>query len=152
MNSEHTNQTAHEAGNHSTLKTIVTLVILLGCWVLWFMLSGGWFAALLLSVVGCLSAEYLGFKIFRGRRWFERLSVEHTGFSIWRIVLGTLFVLLVAALFILGRALQGLGICVVGVGLMVGLMADSLKAELAYLLAGLLLFSAGQLCLRKFKG
>jgi hypothetical protein len=34
---------------------------------------------------------------------------------------------------------------------MIGLSANNLKAELAYLLAGLLLFSAGQLCLRKFK-
>lgn len=51
----------------------------------------------------------------------------------------------------IGRILQGLGICVVGVGLLVGLNYGSLKSELAYLLSGLLLFSAGQLCLRKFK-
>jgi hypothetical protein len=44
---------------------------------------------------------------------------------------------------------MGLGICVVGVGLMVGLVYDSLKVELAYLLAGLLLFSAGQLFARR---
>jgi len=40
---------------------------------------------------------------------------------------------------------MGLGICVVGVGLMVGVMYNNLKVELAYLLAGLLLFSAGRL-------
>jgi hypothetical protein len=34
---------------------------------------------------------------------------------------------------------------------MIGLTYGDLKPELAYLLAGLLLFSAGQLCLRKFK-
>jgi hypothetical protein len=44
---------------------------------------------------------------------------------------------------------MGLGICVVGVGLLIGIQYDSLKAELAYLLAGLLLFSAGQLLTRK---
>ena len=44
---------------------------------------------------------------------------------------------------------MGLGICVVGVGLIIGLSYNSLKAELAYLLAGLLLFSAGQLLARK---
>ena len=44
---------------------------------------------------------------------------------------------------------MGLGICVVGVGLIIGLSYNSLKAELAYLLAGLLLFSAGQLMARK---
>ncbi len=44
---------------------------------------------------------------------------------------------------------MGLGICVVGVGLSIGLAYDSLRAELAYLLAGLLLFSAGQLLQRK---
>lgn len=35
---------------------------------------------------------------------------------------------------------------------MIGLSTDNLKPELAYLLIGLLLFSAGQLCLRKYKG
>lgn len=44
---------------------------------------------------------------------------------------------------------MGLGLCVVGVGLVIGLSYDSLKAELAYLIAGLLLFSAGQLLQRK---
>jgi hypothetical protein len=44
---------------------------------------------------------------------------------------------------------MGAGICVVGVGLLIGISYDSLKAELAYLLAGLLLFSAGQLISKK---
>lgn len=44
---------------------------------------------------------------------------------------------------------MGLGICVVGVGLIIGLSYHSLKAELAYLVAGLLLFSAGQLLVRR---
>ena len=44
---------------------------------------------------------------------------------------------------------MGLGICVVGVGLMVGLAYDNLKVETTYLLAGLLLFGAGQLLQRK---
>ena len=44
--------------------------------------------------------------------------------------------------------MQGLGICVVGVGLMVGLSYNSdssFKAEVAYFVAGLLLFGAGLL-------
>jgi hypothetical protein len=46
---------------------------------------------------------------------------------------------------------MGLGICVVGVGLMVGLTYNNLKVESVYLLAGLLLFSAGQLLQRAKK-
>jgi hypothetical protein len=46
---------------------------------------------------------------------------------------------------------MGLGICVVGVGLMVGLTYNNLKVEAVYLLAGLLLFSAGQLLERARK-
>ncbi len=44
--------------------------------------------------------------------------------------------------------MMGLGICVVGTGLIIGIFYNSLKAELAYLLAGLLLFGAGQLLQR----
>jgi hypothetical protein len=44
---------------------------------------------------------------------------------------------------------MGLGICVVGTGLLIGIAYQSLKAELAYLVAGLLLFSAGRLLARK---
>lgn len=40
---------------------------------------------------------------------------------------------------------MGFGICVVGVGLLIGLGYNNLKAETAYLVAGLLLFAAGQL-------
>jgi hypothetical protein len=47
---------------------------------------------------------------------------------------------------------MGLGICVVGVGALIGITTGNLKPELAYFLSGLLLFSAGQLCLRKYKG
>ena len=44
--------------------------------------------------------------------------------------------------------MMGFGICVVGVGLMIGLSSNDLnsnsfKAEIAYFLAGLLFFSAG---------
>lgn len=46
---------------------------------------------------------------------------------------------------------MGLGICVVGVGLMIGLGYNNLKAETAYLVAGLLLFCAGQLLQRAKK-
>jgi hypothetical protein len=40
---------------------------------------------------------------------------------------------------------MGVGICIVGVGLMVGLAYDNLKVESTYLLAGLIVFCIGQL-------
>lgn len=52
------------------------------------------------------------------------------------------------ALYVVGRFLQGLGICVVGVGLMIGLgygTDQSFKAEVAYFVAGSLLFLVGLL-------
>jgi len=50
--------------------------------------------------------------------------------------------------------MQGVGICVVGVGLMVGLSYNTesaFKAEVAYFVAGLLLFGAGTLLQGKQK-
>jgi hypothetical protein len=44
---------------------------------------------------------------------------------------------------------MGLGLCIVGMGLLIGLTYQSLKGELAYLIAGLLFFSAGQLIRKK---
>jgi hypothetical protein len=46
---------------------------------------------------------------------------------------------------------MGIGICIVGVGLMVGLAYDNLKVETTYLLAGLILFGVGQLLERTKK-
>lgn len=46
---------------------------------------------------------------------------------------------------------MGLGICVVGVGALIGITTGNLKPELAYFLSGLLLFSAGQLLLSRTK-
>ena len=43
---------------------------------------------------------------------------------------------------------MGVGICVVGVGLMVGLAYDNLKVESTYLIVGLILFCIGQLLQR----
>jgi len=40
---------------------------------------------------------------------------------------------------------MGVGICIVGVGLMVGLAYDNLKVETTYLLSGLILFAIGQM-------
>ncbi len=44
---------------------------------------------------------------------------------------------------------MGIGICVVGVGLMVGLAYDNLKVETTYLLAGLVTFGVGQFLQRR---
>lgn len=46
---------------------------------------------------------------------------------------------------------MGVGICVVGVGLLVGLAYDNLKVESTYLLVGLLVFALGQLLQRSRK-
>ncbi|MBV8880513.1 MAG: hypothetical protein JO332_11145 [Planctomycetaceae bacterium] len=43
---------------------------------------------------------------------------------------------------------MGIGICIVGVGLMVGLAYDNLKVETTYLLTGLIVFCIGQLMQR----
>jgi hypothetical protein len=50
--------------------------------------------------------------------------------------------------------MQGVGICVVGVGLMVGISYNtdsSFRAEIAYFVSGLLLFGAGMLIQGKKK-
>lgn len=47
--------------------------------------------------------------------------------------------------------MMGLGLCVVGMGPILGIFYNSLKPELAYLMAGLLLFSAGHLIREKKK-
>lgn len=90
---------------HSTLKVIVTVLVLTACWGLWFLLERSWVTVLALSIVGCLAAEYLGFKLVSGSRWFEQLSVEHSGFSIWRIILGVIGVVLIFVVVILARLL-----------------------------------------------
>ena len=46
---------------------------------------------------------------------------------------------------------MGVGICIVGVGLMVGLAYNNLKVESTYLLAGLVVFALGQLLQRSKK-
>jgi len=46
---------------------------------------------------------------------------------------------------------MGLGICVVGVGALIGITTGNLKPELAYFLSGLLLFSAGHLLQSRHK-
>lgn len=46
---------------------------------------------------------------------------------------------------------MGIGICVVGVGLIVGLSYDNLKVESTYLLVGLLVFFVGQVLQRTKK-
>jgi len=66
--------------------------------------SQSWLPYLLFGVGALLTSEYLGLKLFE-QEWFQRLSVEHAGFSIMRIVAGVLVVLLVAGLIILGRLL-----------------------------------------------
>jgi hypothetical protein len=87
------------------LKIIITLLVLIACWALWFLLERSWATLLVLSIVGCLAAEYVGFKLFSKNQGFEQLSVEHSGFSIWRIMLGVTVVLLISAMIILARLL-----------------------------------------------
>jgi hypothetical protein len=44
---------------------------------------------------------------------------------------------------------MGLGLCIVGLGLLLGLSYNNLRVELAYLVAGLLFFGAGRLLERR---
>lgn len=105
VNSELSDEQTQDLEKQSALKVIITVLVLIGCWALWFLLNRGWLITLVLSIVGCLSAEYLGFKIFTRNRWFDQLSVDHSGFSIWRILLGVIVVLLISGVIILARLL-----------------------------------------------
>jgi hypothetical protein len=103
MNAVRDNGQVDEIKKHHGLRTAIALLILVVCWILWFVLPGGWIVSIGLSFVGCLAGERLGEEIFAGNPWFERLSVERSGFSILRIVLGVTVVILIGALFIIGR-------------------------------------------------
>jgi hypothetical protein len=103
MHSEQNDRQTPERQKHWGPKAIFSLSILIACWILWFVLDRGWIIAFGLSIVGCLCAEYLGTKLFTQNSWFDRLSVEHSGFSVWRIVLGVVVVLLFFSVIMLGR-------------------------------------------------
>jgi hypothetical protein len=53
-----------------------------------------------LSVVADLVGEWLGEEALTKRTWFDRLSTEHSGFSVRRIVVGVMVVLLSFSLII----------------------------------------------------
>ena len=103
MTSESKEEESSKTKSRLGLRLAISVTILVGCWVLWFVLARGWIISLGLSLVACICGEYIGSQIFGGRAWFERLSVEHSGFSLWRIAVGVLAVLLFFAFIILGR-------------------------------------------------
>jgi len=103
MNSEPNDAQASKKEGRVGLRVAICLFVLVGCWVLWFLLDRGWIIALGLSIVACLCGEYIGTRIFGGRAWLERLSVEQSGFSVWRIALGVLIVLLFFSFIVLAR-------------------------------------------------
>ena len=61
----------------------------------------GW----IFAIAADLTGEFLGEVIFTDNSWFERLSVEHTGFSVLRIlagvIVGVLLLLLIIFLLII---------------------------------------------------
>jgi hypothetical protein len=105
VSSKRSDKQTQDLDKQSTIKVIITVLVLIACWALWFLLKGGWVTILVLSIVGCLAAEYLGFKLLSRNKWFEQLSVEHSGFSIWRIILGVIVVVLITVVIILARLL-----------------------------------------------
>ena len=105
MRSKESDEQRQDLDKHSTLKAIITILVLIACWALWFLLERSWVTILVLSIGGCLAAEYLGFKLLSRNKWFEQLSVEHSGFSIWRIILAVIGVVLIAVVIILARLL-----------------------------------------------
>ena len=105
MSPKRSDEQTQDLDKHSTLKVIISVLVLIACWALWFLLERSWITILVLSIVGCLVAEYLGFKLVSRNKWFEQLSVEHSGFSIWRIILGVIVVVLIAVVIILARLL-----------------------------------------------
>ena len=63
----------------------------------------GWIFAIAADLIG----EFLGDMTFTDASWFERLSVEHTGFSVLRILAGVivgvpLLLLIILLLIIFG--------------------------------------------------
>jgi hypothetical protein len=97
-------QTGHPLENKSRtgFKIDISLLVLIASWILWFVLDRGWIIAIGLTVASELTAEYLGEGIFTHNSWFERLSVEHAGFSVWRILAGVMVGVLILSLIILG--------------------------------------------------
>ncbi len=103
VNSEQNDGQMPGKENRFGLKAVISLLVLVSCWILWFVFHRAWIIALGLSVVASLCAEYLGAKVFTKNSWFDRLSVEHSGFSVLRIAIGVIVVLVVFSLIILGR-------------------------------------------------
>lgn len=103
MNSEQNDGQMPAKENRFGLKAVISLLVLVACWILWFVFDRGWIIALGLSVVACLSAEYVGAKVFTKNSWFDRLSVEYSGFSVLRIAIGVIVVLVIFSVIILGR-------------------------------------------------
>jgi hypothetical protein len=85
VNSEQNDGQMPGKENRFGLKAVISLLVLVSCWILWFVFYRGWIIALGLSVVASLCAEYLGAKVFTKNSWFDRLSVEHSRFSVLRI-------------------------------------------------------------------
>lgn len=103
MSSKRSDEQTQDPNKHTTLKVIITVLVLIACWTVWYLIERSWVAILVLSIVGCVAAEYLGFKLIHKNKWFEQLSVEQAGFSIKRIVLGVLVVLMGVGVLIVGR-------------------------------------------------
>lgn len=89
---------------YGTLKVIVTILLFLACSIVSFA-SQSWFLSVLLFVAAFACAEYLGVRLFARLKWFNRLSVEHSGFSIMRVLLGVWIALTIVTLVFVGRLL-----------------------------------------------
>lgn len=72
---------------HETLMVVVAVLVFVICLIASVAVQS-WLVSLVLCIFASACVEYLGVRIFTRWRWLNRLSVEHAGFSIARIVLG----------------------------------------------------------------
>lgn len=87
---------------HGTLMVVVAVLVFVICLIATFAVQS-WLVSLVLCIFASACVEYLGEEGITRWKWLNRLSVEHAGFSIARIALGVLVVLVFAGVLVLGR-------------------------------------------------
>ena len=66
-------------------KMVVTVLLFIGCLIASLVFQN-WLVSVVLFFCSFACAEYLGVRILLKQQWLNRLSVEHAGFSIMRII------------------------------------------------------------------
>lgn len=82
----------------TSLKILACLTVVLLAAALFFVSGGGWLIFLLLFLPSYLCEEWLSMKLFGEQSPLNRLSIAEAGFSVWRILLGVIVVLMLFGL------------------------------------------------------